>query len=65
MIACASKKGICMFEFADYEHLDLQISRISKAFKATLLEGENPHFDKLRQQLKEYFKGERKDLIFP
>lgn len=62
MIACASKKGICMFEFADYEHLDLQISRISKAFKATLLEGENPHFDKLRQQLKEYFKGKRKEF---
>lgn len=65
MIACASKKGICMFEFADYEHLDLQISRISKAFKATLLEGENPHFDTLRQQLKEYFKGECKEFNIP
>ncbi len=54
-----------MFEFADYEHLDLQISRISKAFKATLLEGENPHFDTLRQQLKEYFKGERKEFNIP
>ncbi|HPM09483.1 MAG TPA: methylated-DNA--[protein]-cysteine S-methyltransferase, partial [Paludibacter sp.] len=65
MIACASKKGICMFEFADQEHIELQISRISKAFKVTLLEGENPHFDTLRQQLKEYFKGERKEFNIP
>ncbi|MGI5975125.1 MAG: methylated-DNA--[protein]-cysteine S-methyltransferase [Paludibacter sp.] len=65
MIACASKKGICMFEFADQEHIELQISRISKAFKVTLLEGENPHFDTLRQQLKEYFKGECKEFNIP
>jgi AraC family transcriptional regulator of adaptative response/methylated-DNA-[protein]-cysteine methyltransferase len=54
-----------MFEFADHEHLDLQISRISKAFKATLVESKNPYFDTLRQQLKEYFKGERKEFDIP
>lgn len=54
-----------LIEFADQEHIELQISRISKAFKVTLLEGENPHFDTLRQQLKEYFKGECKEFNIP
>ncbi len=65
MIACASEKGICMFEFSDYKHTDLQLSQLSKTFKAPLVGGENPHFDTLRKQLNEYFKGERKDFDIP
>ena len=65
MIAAATDKGICMFEFADYKLLDLQLRQLAVSFKTPLVQGENPHFDTLRKQLKEYFKGERKSFDIP
>ncbi len=65
MIAAATDKGICMFEFADYKLIDLEFRQLSEAFKAPLVQGENPHFKTLRQQLDEYFKGLRKEFDIP
>ncbi len=65
MIAGATDKGICMFEFADYKLIDLELRQLSKAFKAPLVHGENPHFDTLREQLEQYFKGERREFDMP
>lgn len=65
MIAAATDKGICMFEFADYKLIDLELRQLSKAFNAPLVQGENPHFDLLRKQLEAYFKGERKTFDIP
>ena len=65
MIAAATDKGICMFEFTDYKLLELELRQLAVSFKAQLVQGENPHFDTLRKQLNEYFKGERKDFDIP
>jgi len=65
MIAAATDKGICMFEFTDYKLLELELRQLAASFKAQLVQGENPHFDTLRKQLNEYFKGERKDFDIP
>ena len=65
MVAAATDKGICMFEFADYKLLDLQLKQLAASFKTSLVQGENPHFDTLQEQLDEYFKGERKDFDIP
>ena len=65
MIAAATDKGIGMFEFADYKLLDLELRQLTASFKAPLVAGENPHFDTLREQLEEYFKGERKEFDIP
>lgn len=65
MIAAATGKGICMFEFADYKLIDLELRQLEKEFKAPLVQGENPHFETLRKQLDEYFKGERKSFDIP
>jgi AraC family transcriptional regulator of adaptative response/methylated-DNA-[protein]-cysteine methyltransferase len=65
MIAAATDKGICMFEFADYKLLDLQLKQLATAFKTSFIQGENSHFDTLRKQLNEYFKGKRKDFAIP
>jgi AraC family transcriptional regulator of adaptative response/methylated-DNA-[protein]-cysteine methyltransferase len=47
-------------EFEDRNDLDKQLSRISKYFKKEIANGDHERFDKLRIQLDEYFKGERK-----
>lgn len=65
MIAAATHKGICMFEFADYKLLDLELRQLATSFKAPLVQGENPHFDILRKQLDEYFSGKRKEFNIP
>ncbi|SFL18433.1 AraC family transcriptional regulator, regulatory protein of adaptative response / methylated-DNA-[protein]-cysteine methyltransferase [Porphyromonadaceae bacterium KH3CP3RA] len=65
MIAAATEKGICMFEFADYKLIDLEFRQLREEFKAPIIQGDNPHFDTLREQLNEYFRGERKDFNIP
>ncbi len=65
MIAAATGKGICMFEFADYKLIELELRQLSEACKAPLVQGGNPHFDTLKRQLDEYFRGERKDFDIP
>ncbi|MDL2257281.1 methylated-DNA--[protein]-cysteine S-methyltransferase [Bacteroidales bacterium OttesenSCG-928-I14] len=65
MLAAASEKGICMFEFVDYKLIDLELRQLSEHFKTALVEGQSPHFVLLRKQIGEYFKGERKDFDIP
>ena len=65
MIAGATDKGICMFEFADYKLIDLEFRQLKTIFKATIVQGDNPHFHTLRSQLEEYFKGERRNFDIP
>ncbi len=65
MIAAATDKGICMFEYADYKQLELARRQLVAYFKTPLVQGENPHFDILRKQLDDYFNGERKKFDIP
>lgn len=65
MIAASTDKGICLFEFADYKGIDLELRQLKETFNAPLVQGDNPHFDTLREQLGQYFKGERKLFDIP
>lgn len=65
MVAAATAKGICMFEFSDYKSIDLEFRQLSECFDAPLVRGDNPHFDTLRIQVREYFEGERKEFDIP
>ncbi len=65
IIAGATDKGICMFEFADYKLLDLELRQLAATFKAPLVQGDNPHFIALRDQMRQYFAGERRDFDIP
>ena len=65
MIAGATDKGICLFDFADYKLLDLELRQLREMLKAPLIQGDNPHFTTLKKQLDEYFRGERKDFDVP
>ncbi len=65
MVAGATDKGICMLEFSDYKLIDLEYRQLISIFKAPLVQGNNPHFDTLRVQLDEYFKGKRRVFDIP
>lgn len=65
MYACAVEKGICLLEFTDRKMLETEFKYLAKALNATILQGDNPHFALLEEQLKEYFDGKRKDFTIP
>ncbi|NDW13477.1 methylated-DNA--[protein]-cysteine S-methyltransferase [Bacteroides sp. 214] len=65
MVTAATNKGICMFEFADYKLIDLELRQLEEIFKAPLVQGNSTHFDTLKTQLDEYFKGKRRTFDIP
>ncbi len=65
MIAGATDKGICMFEFADYKLLEQELKQLTTSLKAPLVQGENVYFGILRKQLDQYFKGELQEFDIP
>ena len=65
MIAAATDKGICMFEFADCKSLDLELRQLAAAFNAPLAEEDSPHFETLREQIGQYFAGDRQEFDIP
>ncbi|MDR3143199.1 MAG: methylated-DNA--[protein]-cysteine S-methyltransferase [Tannerellaceae bacterium] len=65
MVVAATNKGICMFEFADYKQLELELRQLNEAFNAPLVQGDSPHFNTLKEQIEQYFRGERRTFDIP
>lgn len=65
MIACGTKEGICLLEFSERKMLETEFKQLAKKLHATIIQGENPHFGKLRIELDEYFEGKRKSFSVP
>lgn len=65
MFAGAVEQGICLLEFTDRRMLETEFKVLSKLLNATIIQGENKHFDLLHQQLDEYFEGKRKEFSIP
>lgn len=65
MIACASEQGVCLLEFSDRKMLETELKDIAHRLNAHILQGDNPHFSVLEQQLKEYFSGTRTAFSVP
>lgn len=65
MLAAAVKEGICLLEFTDRWALETELKYIQKHFQAPLVTAENPHLEKLKKQLDEYFAGKRTDFDLP
>nr|WP_292015444.1 methylated-DNA--[protein]-cysteine S-methyltransferase [Chryseobacterium sp.] len=65
MIACADENGICLLEFSDRKALPTELKGISKHYNANIVQGENPHFITLENELSEYFEGKRKIFTVP
>jgi AraC family transcriptional regulator, regulatory protein of adaptative response / methylated-DNA-[protein]-cysteine methyltransferase len=65
MLACATHQGICLLEFTDRKMLETQLKSISKRLNATVVQGNNAHFETLTVQLHEYFSGNRQIFSIP
>lgn len=65
MFACAVPEGVCLLEFTERKILQQQYGYLTKAFRAEIVPGENPHFPLLEEQLQEYFAGNRKTFSVP
>jgi len=65
MIAGAVEEGICLLEFSDRRMLNTEYKDLARYFKTTFVEGENRHFNSLRLQIDEYFKGTLKEFSVP
>lgn len=65
MIACAVDQGICLLEFTDRKSIERQLTALSKALKAEMVEKEHRHFVQLEKELKEYFEGKRSQFDVP
>jgi len=66
MLAAASSKGICLFEFMDVEkRLNRQQNHLKKIFGCKIESGTSPYLDQLKIELNEYFSGERKQFNVP
>lgn len=65
MIAGAVDEGICLLEFSDRRMLNTEYKDLARYFKTTITEGDSKYFKTLRSQLKEYFKGSRKEFSIP
>jgi AraC family transcriptional regulator of adaptative response/methylated-DNA-[protein]-cysteine methyltransferase len=65
MFACAAEQGICLLEFTDRKMLETELKTLAKQLNANIIQGANPHFDVLKQQLAEYFEGKRKTFTVP
>ncbi|MDR1161179.1 MAG: methylated-DNA--[protein]-cysteine S-methyltransferase [Tannerellaceae bacterium] len=65
MIAAATHKGICLFEYTDYKRLDVELRQLGASLNVPLVKADNPHLDALREQIGQYFKGERREFDIP
>lgn len=65
MLAGATDRGICLFEFADRKMLETQLNRLVKYYNACLIPGISPLFRQLEKEINEYFEGKRKQFTVP
>jgi AraC family transcriptional regulator, regulatory protein of adaptative response / methylated-DNA-[protein]-cysteine methyltransferase len=65
MVAGATKEGLCLLEFSDRQSLQSQKDEIAGILETTFDEGSNKYIRMLKKQLKEYFKGKRKEFTIP
>lgn len=59
MFVAATDQGICLLEFTDRKMLETEFGDLQKRLGAEVLLGENEHIRQLKQELKEYFAGDR------
>jgi len=62
MQAAAIKEGICLLEFSDSKRSCSELEDLAMMFKTFVERGSNKHLRTLKKQLKEYFKGNRKEF---
>jgi len=62
MTAAATGEGICLLEFTARRTINSELEELAWIFNAPVGQGSNRHLRALKKQLKEYFKGKRKEF---
>jgi len=65
MVAAASADGICLLEFSEERAVASDYENLASLFITKVKRGSNSHIRNLKKQLKEYFKGKRKEFSLP
>jgi AraC family transcriptional regulator, regulatory protein of adaptative response / methylated-DNA-[protein]-cysteine methyltransferase len=69
MVAGATDEGLCLLEFTDRRMLEAQLETVRRRFGSALVPGDNSHLRQLRDELREYFDGRRREftvsLVYP
>ncbi len=65
MLAAATDTHLLLFEFPRRTLLAAQLERVKRAMDCAFERGETPVFDRLRTELDEYFRGERRVFTVP
>jgi len=65
LVAGATDDGLCLLEFADRPMLETQIKRLRTYMDCAVTPGDNPHIERIQQQLTEYFDGTRTAFSVP
>lgn len=65
MVAGATKEGLCLLEFSERKSLNSEMEEIASLLETTVEEGSNKNIRMVKKQLKEYFKGKRKEFTIP
>jgi len=62
MTAAATAEGICLLEFTERRTINAELEELAWILNSPVGKGSNRHLRTLKKQLKEYFKGIRKEF---
>lgn len=62
MLAAANDQAVCQLEFADRRGLERSYAEMKRRFKFPVVPGDNAVLRQLRQELQEYFAGDRREF---
>jgi AraC family transcriptional regulator of adaptative response/methylated-DNA-[protein]-cysteine methyltransferase len=65
LVVGAREDGICLLEFSDRRMLSTQIETVRRRFDAAVVPGDSPYFDRLREELRDYFAGRLREFTVP
>jgi AraC family transcriptional regulator of adaptative response/methylated-DNA-[protein]-cysteine methyltransferase len=65
LIAGADDRGICLLEFSDRRMLEAQLQTLARRLRRPLVPGEHRYLEQLREELAEYFEGNRTVFTVP
>ena len=65
MLAAVSNERVCQLEFADRRELERSYAEMQRRFSLPVLPGENGVLTQLRDELAEYFQGNRRRFTVP
>src|SRR5689334_416292 len=65
LLCGATDAGVCLLEFAEPARQQAQLAALRRHFGDDVEPGGHEHLDRMRQELAEYFVGERRDFGVP